>query len=202
MALGFDATGLSDAIGALPRHAEAAASGFAAGHAFIGAVFLFVGSLLVVELLAGPVYRRNRFLTLLWPAGLVVAGLGMLIVTYVQPTEKTLHLTLAFLLLLGGSVEARCRLGQVSRAFADMIQVPALLLGGLVMGPLHANGPLMTNIGAQTHLLVGLVGFALAGVRTIQVRHGGSAALEASFGFGVMFLGLSLLLVQQFHSGH
>jgi len=202
MALGFDATGLSDAIGALPRHGEAAAGGFAAGHAFIGAVFLFVGSLLVVELLAGPVYRRSRFLTLLWPAGLVVAGLGMLIVTYVQPTEKTLHLALAFLFFLGGFVEGRCRLGQVSRATADLIEVPALILGGFVIGPMHANGPLMSSVIAQTHLLVGLVGVALAAVRTVQVRHGGSAALDASFGVGVMLLGVSLLLVQQFHSGH
>ncbi len=201
MALGFDATGLSDAIGALPRHGGAAAGQHLAGHAFIGAVFLFVGSLLVAELLAGQVYQRSRFLTMLWPAGLVVAGLGMLIVTYIQPDGKALHLSLTLLLVLGGFVEARCRLGQVSRATADIIEVPALILGGFVIGPMHANGP-MSSVIAQAHLLVGLVGFSLAGVRTMQVRYGGSAALEGTFGAGVMFLGLSLLLVQQVHSAH
>jgi len=201
-ALSIDVVGLLDVLGDLPRHAETAAGDAPPGHPFFGALFLFVGSLLVVELLAGQVYQRSRVLTMLWPAALMGAGLGMLIVTYVQPDEKALHLGLAFLLLLGGLVEARCRLGQMPRVTADTVQVPAFLLGGLVIGPLHANGALMSSVIAQTHLLVGLVGFALAGVRTLQVRHGGSAALDASFGVGVMLLGLSLLLVQQFHSGH
>ncbi|HEU4759497.1 MAG TPA: hypothetical protein VFT91_05890 [Dehalococcoidia bacterium] len=201
MALGFDATGFAGAISALPRQGGDAGGRALAGHAFIGAVLLFVGSLLVAELLAGQVYGRSRFLTMLWPAGLAAAGLGMLMVTYLQPDGKALHLALAFLLFFGGFVEARCRLGQVSRTTADLIEVPALILGGFVIGPMHANGP-MSSISAQSHILVGLVGFSLAGVRLTQVRYSDSAALDATFGVGVMLLGLSLLLVQQLHHHH
>ena len=168
-------------------------------HPFFGAAFLFVGSLLVVELLAGQVWRRSQALVMLWPATLFGAGVGMLAVTYFQPTEKAPHLALALLLLLGGFMEARYRLGHVSRTTADMFAIPALLLGAFVVGPLHATGPILSSATAQTHLLAGLVGFSLAGVRTMQLRLGRTAVLDASFGAGVMLLGLSLLMVQQFH---
>jgi len=72
----------------------------------------------------------------------------------------------------------------------------------MVIGPIHASGQVMSSVAAQTHLLVGVMGFALAGVRLTQLRYGASATLDASFGAGVMLLGLSLLLVQQFHHLH
>ncbi len=83
-----------------------------------------------------------------------------------------------------------------------MVAIPALVLAGIVIGPVHANGPMMSSADGQMHLLVGLVAFALAGVRLSQVRLGRTLALDATFGAGVMALGLSLLLVQQFHAGH
>jgi hypothetical protein len=82
------------------------------------------------------------------------------------------------------------------------VAIPTLVLGGLIIGPMHTNGPISSSVPAQTHLLVGLVGFALAGIRFSQVRWGPTLALDASFGAGVMMLGLSLLLVQQFHATH
>ena len=60
----------------------------------------------------------------------------------------------------------------------------------------------MTSVGAQTHLAVGLTGFLLAGIRMTQVRYGSTIAPEATFGVGVMMLGISLLLVEQFHGAH
>ena len=194
-----DCAGLVQAVGALPLHAVPGESEAPGGHGFFGAAFLLVGSLLVVETLAGQVWHRNRLRTMLWPAALIASGLGMLIVTYLQSTEKPLHLTLAFLLLAGGFVEARSRLAQISRTTADAIAVPVLVLSGLVIGPIHASGPVMSSVVAQTHLLVGVMAFALAGVRLTQLRYSSSATLDASFGAGVMLLGLSLLLVQQFH---
>lgn len=201
MMLGVYAEALMEAFERLPEHAEDAANA-PPGHPFFGAAFLFIGSLLVVETLAGGVWRRNQLRTMLWPGALVAAGLGMLVVTYVQPTDKALHLALAFVLLVGGFIEAQQRQGLIPRSTADMLVIPALIVGGLVIGPMHTNGPVTSSITAQTHLLVGLVGFALAGVRLSQVKYGPTIALEATFGAGVMTLGLSLLLVQQFHGAH
>lgn len=202
MMLAVDPTQLLDAFGALPAHTEDAAESAPQGHGFLGAIFLFIGSLLVVEMLAGQVWSRALWRKMFWPGGLIAAGLAMLVVSYIQPTEKSLHLTLAILLLMGGYFEARYRLGDVSREAADAFAIPALIVGGFVIGPMHANGPLLYSAGANTHMLVGISGWALAGIKLMRVRYGPTAALEGGFASGVMMLGLSLLLVQQFHAGH
>jgi hypothetical protein len=199
--LSIDPAALAEVLARMPLHGGDGTQDRVQGHGFFGAGFLFIGSLLVVETLAGGVWRRNRLRTMLWPASLIAAGLGMLIVSYAQPTEKSLHLTLAVILLIGGYFEARYRLGQVPRTAADMVAVPALVLAGIVVGPMHANGP-MSSTSAQMHVLVGLAAFVLAGVRLTQLRYGRTLSLDATFGAGVMMMGLSLLLVQQFHAGH
>jgi hypothetical protein len=185
----------------MPMHGGTS-GGALPGHPFFGAGFLFVGSLMVVELLAGGVWSRAFWRRMLWPGALLLAGAGMLAVSYVQPDTKSLHLTLAMLLLLGGYVEGQYRLGKISRTSADAFAIPALIVGGFVIGPLHANGNMVYNTMAQMHLLVGVVGWILAGVKIMRVRFGPTLALEYSFASGVMMLGLSLLLVQQFHGAH
>jgi len=172
------------------------------GHPFFGAGFLFIGSLMVVEQLAGGIWSRAYWRRMLWPGALLAAGVGMIIVSYVQTDSKSLHLTLAMLLLLGGYTEGQYRLGKISRASADAFAIPALIVGGLVIGPMHATGNLMSSTLAQTHLLVGMVAWMLAAVKLMRVRFGPTLALEYSFASGVMMLGLSLLLVQQFHGAH
>lgn len=189
---------LAEAASILPAQGTGGTSA-PPGHPFFGAAFLFVGSLLVVEMLAGAVWRRSRLRTMLWPASLIAAGLGLLVVVCVQPTERSLHLALALLLLMGGVTEGRYRLGHIPRSTADVVAIPSLVLGGLVIGPMHANGPLLSSVAAQTHLLVGVVGFLLAAIRFLQVRLGYAPALDATFGAGVMALGFSLLLVEQLH---
>jgi len=190
-----------EAAGRLPMHGDTT-GGALPGHPFFGAGFLFVGSLMVVELLAGSVWSRAYWRRMLWPGALLTAGAGMLIVSYVQPGSKSLHLTLAMLLLLGGYTEGQYRLGKISRASADAFAIPVLIVGGFVIGPMHATGNLMSSTLAQTHLLVGVVAWMLAGVKLMRVRFGPTLALEYSFASGVMMLGLSLLLVQQFHGAH
>ncbi len=194
--------GLGDLISRLPSHGGISEGGTLPGHPFFGAMFLFIGSLLVVELLAGNVWRRNLVRRLAWPASLVLMGLGMGLVSYVQPTEKGLHFTLAILLVLGGLFEGRYRLGQIPRSAADSFAIPALIVGGFVVGPLHSNGPLAHSTAAQVHFLVGVAAWVLAGVKIAQVGLRRPPGLEYGFGFGVMALGLSLLLVQQVHHAH
>lgn len=198
----IDSTALVDVVSRLPSAQEISEGRAPPGHPFFGAMFLFVGSLLVVELLAGRVWRRSLLRRMIWPAVLVLMGLGMFLVTYVQPTEKSLHFTLGVLLLLGGLFEGRYRLGQIPRSAADAFAVPALIVGGFVIGPLHSNGGLLGSAMANTHLAVGAVGWALAAVKLAQVGLRRPVGLEYTFGFGVIALGLSLLFVEQFHHAH
>jgi hypothetical protein len=193
---------LAETFGRLPLHDGENGGDAPPGHPFFGAGFLFIGTLLVVETLAGDVWRRSNVRAMIWPGALLAAGLGMLVVTYVQPTEKSLHLILALLLLLGGFFEGRYHLGQISRSAADTFAVPALIVGGFVIGPMHANGALLYSAAANTHLFVGIVGWALAGIKFVRVQHGPTVALDAGFATGVMALGLSLLMVEQFHGAH
>jgi hypothetical protein len=172
-------------------------------------MFLFIGSILVVELLAGPVWRRHRALVMLWPLALLIVGLGLLLVTNVQETEKSLHVTLAVLFLAGSYTEFQYRSGRISRYGADAFAVPALIVGGFVIGPMHSNGPILYGTMAQLHMLVTTVCWVLAGIKIVEARLlmapsaslSFKAGLDYSFGVGVMTLGFSLLLVQQFH-GH
>jgi len=199
--LAVEIADLVEAAGRLPMHGGAT-DGALPGHPFFGAGFLFIGSLMVVELLAGGVWSRAFWRRMLWPGALLMAGAGMLLVSYVQTDSKSLHLTLAMLLLLGAYTEAQYKLGKISRLSADAFAIPALIVGGFVIGPMHANGNLMYSTMAQMHLLVGVVAWMLASVKIMRVRFGPTLALEYSFASGVMMLGLSLLLVQQFHGAH
>ena len=201
MTLAVEIAELVEAAGRLPMHGGTT-DGALPGHPFFGAGFLFIGSLMVVELLAGGVWSRAFWRRMLWPGALLMAGAGMLLVSYVQTDSKSLHLTLAMLLLLGAYTEAQYKLGKISRLSADAFAIPALIVGGFVIGPMHANGNLMYSTMAQMHLLVGVVAWMLAGVKIMRVRFGPTLALEYSFASGVMMLGLSLLLVQQFHGAH
>jgi len=199
--LAVEIADLVEAAGRLPMHGGAT-DGALPGHPFFGAGFLFIGSLMVVELLAGGVWSRAFWRRMLWPGALLMAGAGMLLVSYVQTDSKSLHLTLAMLLLLGAYTEAQYKLGKISRLSADAFAIPALIVGGFVIGPMHANGNLMYSTMAQMHLLVGVVAWMLDSVKIMRVRFGPTLALEYSFASGVMMLGLSLLLVQQFHGAH
>src|SRR5206468_7135769 len=150
--MAIDISRLVDGLASFPAHGGTTAGGTPPGHPFFGAMFLFVGALLVVEMLAGPVWHRARWRTLIWPSTLLLSGLGMLVVVYVQPTEKQLHLILAVLLFIGGYFEMRYRLGQITRTTADGFAIPALILGGFVIGPMHANAPL-TDPASLMHLM-------------------------------------------------
>lgn len=165
----------------------------AESHGLFGAGFLFLGGLLVVEALAGSVWHRSRIRVLIWPAAVFALGVGMLVVTYVEPTQKFIHLLLAVLLLGGGLLEACFRLRRVPRSTADIVVVPALILGGLLIGPLHAHGSMVSDPAAQRHVFIGLTGLALGGVRVAQSLRPTSLPLAASFGSLVMALALALI---------
>lgn len=162
-------------------------------HRLFGAGFLFVGILLVVEVLAGKVWFRSRLRTLIWPLTAMACGEGLIIVAVLDPIDRTIHMTVGLLVLTAGWLELRFRLGQATRVTADLVVVPALLASGFEMGVVHARGTTFTTVG---HMAMGLTAAMMAGARLYQGRLPGSFARSLSTGALVILLALILLLLQ------
>ncbi len=166
----------------------------AESHRIFGAAFLILGSLLLVEILAGKVWFRSRWRTLIWPGALVFLGLGMTIVTLIDPKDKPIHFALAVFLLVGGILEGRYRLGLVPRMGVDLFVIGAALLGGILMGPVHARGELATVAG-QRHPLIGITGIGLGIVRAAESARPRSLNLRALFAILFASIGLQFLMM-------
>jgi len=163
-------------------------------HRAFGAALLILGSLLLVEVLAGRVWFRRRWRALIWPGALVFLGLGMAVVTLIDPKDKPIHFALAVFLFLAGVLEARYRLGLAPRMGVDMFTIGAALLGGILMGPVHARGELATAAG-QRHLLIGITGIGLGIVRAAEFAHPRSLNLRVLFAVLFAFIGLQFLMM-------
>ncbi len=167
-------------------------------HKPYGAAFLLLGGLLVVESLAGSVWHRSRLRTLIWPAALMAVGFGILVVTYAGPSEPWIHYLLGALFIAGGAFEARYRLHQITRTSADIVVVSSLVLGALLIGPIHYEGAIV-SASAIRHLLMGPTAVALAGARLGQSFRPSSMAMAAVFGMLFMTFALQLLLIPTDH---
>ena len=117
-------------------------------HWLYGAVFLILGGVLVVESLAGGVWHRSRLRALVWPSTLVALGLGVVIVSYVDSDQRLIHFLLGVSLVACGVFEARQRLRQIPRRSADIVVVFVLVLSGILIGPFHYEGAILSD-GAQ-----------------------------------------------------
>ena len=187
--LPFD--GVEDKVGSfLPVGAES--------HRVFGAGLLFVGCMLLVETLAGRVWFRSRLRALIWPAAVMALGLGMFAVAYIDSNQKPVHFLVGVLLLAAGVFEARYRLGRIPRARADLLIIAAIFFAGVLMGPVHA-GAAMATVGGQTHMLIGVTGMGLAGIRAAQAVRPRSANLGATFGTLVIATALQFLLMSGHH---
>jgi hypothetical protein len=178
--------------GALPYHE---APGFipepAESHHLFGAGFLVIGALLVVEVLAGSVWHRNKLRTLIWPTAVMFLGVGMVAVTALEPDDRVIHLSIGLVMLAAGYVEARHRLGYTSRATANLFIVPALIAGGLEIGAFHFHGSL--NNSGTVHVLLGITAGTLALVRLYQAWQPISVPRHALMGVVVMGLAFELM---------
>ena len=181
-----------DGAGALPHHEL---HGYipepAESHHLFGAAFLFIGVLLIVETLAGSVWHRNRLRTTLWPAAIMLLGVGMLVVTAADPQQRLIHFTIGLIMLAAGWFEYRHRMGEVPRRTADLLIVPALVAGALEIGAFHFHGSL-NNFGA-VHVLLGLTVAAMVLVRLYQSRLLTSPPRHAFMGVMVMALAFELM---------
>ncbi len=184
---------LIDGSGALPHHEL---HGYipepAESHHLFGAGFLFVGVLLLVEVLAGRIWHRNRLRTLIWPAAVMVLGAGMVVVTAIDPNDRPIHFTIGLIMLAGGYFETRHRLGYTPRATANLFMIPALIGGGLEIGVFHFHGSILSN-SSMVHVLLGLTAGAMALVRLYQARQPTSALRNSYMGVAVMALAFELL---------
>jgi len=181
-----------DGAGALPYHdlhgyiPEPAES-----HHLFGAAFLVVGTLLIVEMLSGSVWHRNRLRTIIWPGAIMFLGVGMLVVTAADPQQRLIHFTIGLIMLAAGWFEYRHRMGEVPRRTADLLIVPALVAGALEIGAFHFHGSL-NNFGT-VHVLLGLTVGAMVLVRLYQSRLLTSPPRHAFMGVLVMALAFELM---------
>lgn len=153
---------------------------------------------MLVEVLAGKVWFRSRWRALIWPGALVLMGLGMAMVTLIDPRDKPIHLALAVFLLVSGILEGRYRLGLAPRMGVDAFVIGAAVLGGILMGPVHARGELATVAGRR-HLLIGITGIGLGIVRAGQSAHPRSLNLKAVFATVLASIGIQFLMMSGDH---
>jgi hypothetical protein len=165
----------------------------AESHHWFGAGFLFVGTLLVIECVAGGVWHRSRIRSAIWPVVAMLMGEGLIVVSIIDPAERVIHFTVGVLVLAGGWQELRFRLGQTSRFIADLMVVPALLASGFEMGVIHGKGDSLTAIG---HGAMGVTAAMMAGARIYQGQAPTSVPRSMLTGFLVIVLALILLVFQ------
>jgi hypothetical protein len=134
-------------------------------HHVFGAGLLFVAALLAVEAFAGEVWHRSMFRRMLFPAILIFLGWGMVLVAFVEPAARLVHVTMGLPMIAGGWAEARYRLGEIDRRYADALVAPALVLAAVDTLGFHLTGPAPVVI---SHIGLGLIVLGLAGLRLYQ----------------------------------
>jgi hypothetical protein len=141
----------------IPRPAES-------HHAF-AAGFLFIGSVLSIEALAGGVWQRNLARRMLFPAILVFLGWGMIAVAFIEPAARLVHVTMGLPMIAGGWAEARYRQNELDRRVADAFIVPALVLAAVDVLFFHLSGPRTVVL---SHAGLGVMVLVIAALRLYQ----------------------------------
>lgn len=162
-------------------------------HRFFGAGFLFLGVLLVAETLAGNVWFRSRIRGAIWPLMAIGIGEGLIVVSFLDPRDRVIHLTVGLLVVVAGWLEMRYRSGQLGRSAADLVVVPALLASGFEMGVVHGKGDAFTAAG---HMAMGATAAMMAGARIVEARDPSSVPRRLAIGVLVIVLSLILLVLQ------
>jgi hypothetical protein len=141
----------------IPRPAES--------HHVFGAGLLFVAALIAVEAVAGEVWHRSMVRRMMFPAILVLLGWGLVLVAFIEPYARVVHVTMGLPMIVGGWAEARYRLGEIDRRFADALIVPALGLAAFDTLAFHTTGVTPVVI---SHVGLGLLVILVAGLRIYQ----------------------------------
>ncbi len=145
----------------------------AVSHSMFAAGFLFLGAVMFMESRDPAVWYFGAPRGLIVPSALLILGLGMMVVTVVEPTARLAHFAMGVPLAMGGVAEAGVRSGSVPRRLADAFIVPGLLFASLETGVYHLSGPPGSGI-YLTHLGIVVAGVVVAGLRLYESRDSAS----------------------------
>ncbi len=128
---------------------------------------------------------------MIFPAILVLLGWGMLAVVFVEPRARIAHISMGIPMIAGGWAEARYRLGQVPRAYTDMLIAPALVLAAVDTAGFHLTGA--RNLGVLlAHVSLVFSALLLAGLRVFEGKNPRSLPRGLLMSAAVMVLSLQL----------
>jgi hypothetical protein len=167
----------------IPRPAES--------HHTFGAGLLLVAALMVAEALAGKVWHRSLGRRMLFPGILMFLGIGMVVVALIEPQARLVHVTMGLPMMAGGWAEARYRLGEIERKYADIFVVPALVLASVDTLGFHVSGETPT---VMSHVGLGLIVLVLAGLRLYQSNRPAALNRSLLISLAIAFIGLDLWL--------
>jgi hypothetical protein len=148
---------------------------------------------MIAERLSGSVWYRSRFRTMIFPATLIMLGWGMLAVTAIEPRARIAHFAMGVPMIVGGWAEARYRLGQMPRSYADAFIIPALFFAAVDTAGFHLTGS-PTSPGFLTHLSLAVTAVALAGLRYNESGDVMSLSRGMAMSFGVMLIAFELYM--------
>jgi len=165
----------------IPRPAES--------HHVFGAGLLFIAALIGIEALAGEVWHRNMVRRMLFPGILVFLGWGMVLVAFIEPAARLVHVTMGLPMIAGGWAEGRYRLGELDRKFADALVIPALALASVDTLGFHTAGPTPVIV---SHVGLGVLVLGLAGIRLYQSGQPSSLPRSLLMSAGIAVIALDL----------
>jgi hypothetical protein len=165
----------------IPRPAES--------HHVFGAGLFLVAAIIAVEALAGCVWHRSLLRRMLFPVILVFLGWGMVLVALIEPAARLVHVSMGLPMIAGGWAEARYRLGEIDRRYADVLVVPALILAAVDTLVFHVTGPTAVVV---SHVGLGILVLALAWLRLQQSAQPRSVARALLISFALATLALDL----------
>lgn len=173
----------------IPRPAES--------HHVFGAGLIFIACLMAAESLAGKVWHRSMVRRMLFPGILVFLGWGMVLVAFIEPSARVVHVTMGLPMMAGGWAEARYRLGEIDRRYADALIVPALVLASIDTLGFHVSGEMPV---VASHVGLGLVVLIIAGLRLYQSAEPASLHRSLLISLAIALVGLDLWLDAFFQS--
>lgn len=167
----------------IPRPAES--------HHMFGAGLIFIALLLAAESLSGKVWHRSMMRRMLFPGILVFLGWGMVLVAFIEPSARLVHVTMGLPMIAGGWAEARYRLEMMDRRYADVLVVPALVLASIDTLGFHLGGDMPV---IMAHVGLGFMVLVVAGLRLYQSAQPASLHRSLLISLAIALVGLDLWL--------
>jgi hypothetical protein len=113
------------------------------------------------------------------------------VVALIEPQARLVHVTMGLPMMAGGWAEARYRLGEIERKYADIFVVPALVLASVDTLGFHVSGETPT---VMSHVGLGLIVLVLAGLRLYQSNRPAALNRSLLISLAIAFIGLDLWL--------